>query len=295
MTSRKNCRARISAIIFVVTAHFVSTSPSSAQLIGEMPDVSDEFQKLEQVYFFGNRVVGFDAATGRGELEWTRHRRRPALSFNKLDVGFVRDESSEFPPTEYDRDPVLPFSISFVSPRTVRLRFATRPGMMDDRTSLMLDGPPESTETWTVTDTVRAITFTGPAGSVRLDPDPWRISILDTAGTRLTQTRRLGDPATFSTPIPFSFVRRAVDLTHATAAAFELAHDEMIFGGGESFTRLNKRGQKMTLYLRDGMGAQSQRMYKPIPFFMSSRGYGVFAHTSAPVTMDFGHDFDQSN
>jgi alpha-D-xyloside xylohydrolase len=29
-------------------------------------------------------------------------------------------------------------------------------------------------------------------------------------------------------------------------------------------------------------------MYKPIPFFMSSRGYGVFIHTSTPITCDFG-------
>ena len=271
------------------------TTPSSAQLIGNMPDVSEEFQKLEQVYFFANRVVEFDPESGRGELEWTRHRRRPALSFNKLDVGFVRDEPSEFPPTEYDRDPVLPFSMSFVSPKTIRLRFATRSGRMDDHVSMMLDGPPGFSEDWTAKDTVGSTTFTGPNGSVRLDRDPWRIAILDTVGTRLTQTLGFGDPATFSTPIPFSFIRRAKDLTHATAAAFELAHDEMIFGAGESFTRLNKRGQKMILYLRDGMGAQSQRMYKPIPFFMSSRGYGVFVHTSTPVTMDFGHDFDQSN
>ena len=70
---------------------------------------------------------------------------------------------------------------------------------------------------------------------------------------------------------------------------------EKIFGCGESFTRLDKRGQKIVLYVRDAMGVQSQRMYKPIPFFLSSRGYGMFVHTSAPTTFDFGQDFDQSN
>ena len=29
-------------------------------------------------------------------------------------------------------------------------------------------------------------------------------------------------------------------------------------------------------------------MYKPIPFFISNRGYGMFVHTSAPATFDFG-------
>ncbi|HEY9141346.1 MAG TPA: alpha-xylosidase, partial [Bryobacteraceae bacterium] len=36
-------------------------------------------------------------------------------------------------------------------------------------------------------------------------------------------------------------------------------------------------------------------MYKPIPFFMSSRGYGMFVHTSAPATFDFGASYGFSN
>jgi alpha-D-xyloside xylohydrolase len=36
-------------------------------------------------------------------------------------------------------------------------------------------------------------------------------------------------------------------------------------------------------------------MYKPIPFFLSSRGYGMFLHTSSPVTCDFGNSFSGVN
>lgn len=32
-------------------------------------------------------------------------------------------------------------------------------------------------------------------------------------------------------------------------------------------------------------------MYKPIPFYFSNRGYGVFMHTAAPVTVDFGQSY----
>jgi len=49
----------------------------------------------------------------------------------------------------------------------------------------------------------------------------------------------------------------------------------------------------MIMYLRDGQGVQNYRQYKAVPFFLSSNGYGMFVHTSAPVTFDFGHDFDQ--
>ncbi len=105
----------------------------------------------------------------------------------------------------------------------------------------------------------------------------------------------MGEISSFAQPLPFSFVRRSRDLGRSIAASFRLAHDEKIFGCGESFTRLNKRGQKILVYTRDGMGAQTDKMYKPIPFFLSSAGYGMFVHTSAPVTFDFGQTFDQSN
>jgi alpha-D-xyloside xylohydrolase len=45
----------------------------------------------------------------------------------------------------------------------------------------------------------------------------------------------------------------------------------------------------------DAHSAQTPDMYKPVPFFMSSRGYGVFAHTSAPLTFDFGASYDGAN
>lgn len=266
-----------------------------AQVLGDPVDVSQEFQKLEQVYFVGNRVVSFDPATGTGTLEWARYMRQPSLSFNKIDLGLVRGRSTEFPSTEYDENPALPFSISLVSPRTVRLRFTTRSVPLPDAPSLMLVANPPRDNSWKVEQTDRVITYTSAYGQVRLIKDPWHVEFYDRWGRLLTRTQNIGDPRTFSAPIPFSFVRRASDLSRSTAASFQLSHDEKIFGCGESFTRLNKRGQKIVLYTRDAMGVQNQLMYKPIPFFMSSNGYGMFVHTSAPVTFDFGQTYDQHN
>ena len=111
----------------------------------------------------------------------------------------------------------------------------------------------------------------------------------------LTRTQNINDPHTYIGTTPFSFVRRASDVSRRFAATFELSEDEKIFGTGESFTRLNKRGQKINAFTRDGMGVQNRLMYKPIPFFTSSNGYGMFVHTSAPVTFDFGQSYDQHN
>jgi len=69
---------------------------------------------------------------------------------------------------------------------------------------------------------------------------------------------------------------------------FSLSPGEMIFGCGESFGHLNKVGQKLNLFVTDPQGPETDQMYKPVPFFMSNKGYGIFMHTSAPITCDFG-------
>jgi alpha-D-xyloside xylohydrolase len=266
-----------------------------AQVLGDPADVSQDFQRMENVYFVGSRVSSFDPSTGQGVLQWDRYLRNTTLSFNKIDVGFTRGRATEFPGTEYDQDPSLPFAISFVSPRTIRLRFSTRAVPLNDGPSLMLAGPVAKDTSWRVEQNEREIVYTGAHGRVRIIKQPWHVEIYDERGHLLTRTQNIGDPATFITPIPFSFVRRASDLSRRIAATFELQHDEKIFGCGESFTRFNKRGQRVLVSTRDGMGTQNEYMYKPIPFFLSSNGYGMFVHTSAPLTFDFGKYYDAHN
>ncbi|HZN07107.1 MAG TPA: TIM-barrel domain-containing protein [Pyrinomonadaceae bacterium] len=266
-----------------------------AQVLGDPVDVAQDFQKMENVYFIGSKVTSFDTTTGQGNLQWDRYWRNTTLSFNKIDVGFVRGRGTEFPATEYDQDPTLPFSISFVSPRTMRLRLSTRAVPLSDGQSLMLAGPVAKDSSWRVEQNDREIVYTGTHGKVRIIKQPWHVEIYDGRGRLLTRTQNLGDPNTFFAPIPFSFVRRSNDLARRIAATFELQHDEKIFGCGESFTRFDKRGQRVLVSTRDGMGTQSELMYKPIPFFLSNNGYGMFVHTSAPLTFDFGKYFDAHN
>ncbi len=266
------------------------------RLMGGVVDVSEDFVKPDQVHFVASRVVSFDPSSGEGVLRWDRYERRAHFDFDKVTTTLDRAGSNEFPASEYDRDQALPFEITFVSPRTVRLRFYTRDlpaAARRDTDSLMLAGPVPTDHSWTLHATDSIVTWRSRYGEVRLVGNPWHIEFYDSTGRLLTRTQSPGDPASITSYTPFSFVRRSRDMGRSTAAVFELQHDEKIFGAGESFTRLNKRGQRMVLYLHDAGGAQDRFQYKAIPFFMSSNGYGIFAHTSAPVTFDFGHDFDQ--
>ncbi|MCO6044817.1 alpha-galactosidase [Aeoliella sp. ICT_H6.2] len=258
-------------------------------------DVAEEFRELGNVHFVGTRLADFDASTGRGHIEWQRYVRQPSLSFNKLDFPLVRGASTEFPESEYERDPQLPFEVSVVSPRTFRLRFHSRAIDVDRTPSLMLAGPVPADKAPQVSQSEEAITLSTSSAALRIERDPWRIVLCDALGNELTRTRSLNDPPSFTPSTPFSFIRREKDLTRLFACATTLKYDEQIFGCGESFTRFNKRGQRVIAMTRDALGAQSERMYKPIPFYMTSAGYGVFVHTSTPVSFDFGKQFDGTN
>lgn len=264
-------------------------------VMGDPVDVSHEFSKGENTYFVGGRVKAFDPANGSGSLQWDRHMRRTFFSFNKVDRTLTPDKGNEFP-AEYDESPALPFLIEFVSPRAIRLRMKTSPDPIADETSLMLVGNPPKDKSWKVEQDDKSITYRSAHGTVTIIKDPWEIQIRDKSGKLLTATQNINiTKGSFSAPLPFSFVRRAEDFGRQIAAAFRLSPDEKIFGLGESFTRLNKRGQKVLVFARNGMGVQTSLLYKPIPFFMSSNGYGMFLHTSAPITIDIGQAYDQSN
>lgn len=257
-----------------------------------MVDVAEEFDRLGAVHFVAERLTTFNAATGEGRVRWTRYARRPSLSFNRIDTPLTRAESTEFPSTEYDRDPELPLGITLISDRAVRVRCSARDLPLSDGASPMLAGPVRPGGQWDVEEDDEQIVYSSPHAKVRVSKNPFKITLYDGSGLELTATRAMGEPASFSAPPALSFVRREKDLTRCFAAATSLAHGERLYGCGEPFTRLDKRGQRVVAYTRDAMGAQSRRMYKPIPFYMSSRGYGVFVHTSTPITFDFGREFD---
>ena len=256
-------------------------------------DVSEDFDSCENVFFLADRLTSFDPDSGCGTIMWQRHARKPRMAFNQYSLPFEESESWEFPP-DYPSDYLLPFSVSFVNPRTVRLRYQTGAEPNEAIERIMLDGPVPEDDSWEHETTRGTTTYRSDAAGLAVSSDPFHIRVMDGGGEVLTQTQHHGDTKSLQNchPIPFSFVRRVEDMRRFPAATFTLSPDEGIYGCGESFTRLNKRGQKLVLWTQDAHGAQTDAFYKPIPFFMSSRGYGMFVHTSAPLTFDFGHSYD---
>ncbi len=62
--------------------------------------------------------------------------------------------------------------------------------------------------------------------------------------------------------------------------SFRCTPDECFVGTGERFRKMDLSGQTFQLKNQDGQGVNNRRCYKNIPFYMSSRMYGCFYHTS---------------
>ena len=265
-------------------------------LLNDPIDVSGDFRDFSNLYYLADRLTAFDPATGTGKITWQRSEYFTRQAFNNMLAVIKPVTPNEFPENEYAANPSLPFSVEFVSPRTLRLRLTSGPQFRKSAGELMLAGAVPQDHSWKYSPVEGGHRYTSDFGSVTILENPWHIEFRDAQGRLLTKTDHDSDNTTTYTPVlPFSFVRRAADYSRSLDAVFTLSPGEKIFGCGESFTSLDKRGQKIVLWTDDANGIQNRGMYKPIPFFMSSRGYGMFLHTTAPVTCDFGNYFSGVN
>ena len=292
-------------------------------------DMSTDFSDLSNTYFLADSLVSFDAAKGEGQVQWKRYRMSPRQAFNLNGYWPVRMQMLDFPDAAYENDPALKIKIEWVSPRTARVRMLTTPiepkstdlddPMFCDAFKALLSPPelggvrgglnkgisgvssdhpahtgtpPNSGGEWLRTETNQTISYSSVYGQIEIQKYPFRLVVKDAKGKILTQTRHIIDNDSSQIKLlPFSFIKRGSDNSRSINPVFTLAPGERIYGCGESFTSLNKVGQKVHLSVTDPQGPESDGQYKPVPFFFSNRGYGIFMHTSAPVTCDFGASY----
>lgn len=288
-------------------------------MLNQPIDASSEFGRFDNMYFNADEVLEFNPKKCEGKIRYKRYLRKYRNSFNCITAPFEEATSWEFPP-EYKLNEDMDFKIDFISDSTVRIRFDSKGfGISRDDEKLMIQDDIKSSNNWQYKEEViftekletkfnddngfqlkktpiNVVIYTGKNARVILYKKPFNIEIQDLDGNTITKTYNMADSTCLDNtdPTPFSYVRKISDMQKNMVASFKLGYDEKIFGCGESFTRLNKRGQKINLWTYDALGAQSKDMYKPIPFFMSSAGYGMFMHSSSPMTFDFGHNYDEA-
>ncbi len=118
----------------------------------------------------------------------------------------------------------------------------------------------------------------------RIRRAPWTLQLSQAAegGAEAPETE------TLLTESPF----RALALMSAPEGTFlreqlALAPGEQIYGLGERFQALARNGQSVEMWNRD-CGTCSDVAYKNVPFFLSSRGYGVLVNSAARVSFEIG-------
>lgn len=133
---------------------------------------------------------------------------------------------------------------------------------------------------------------------------PWQLKIYDRDGRLLWKTSPIDIDAFMRTERQWNPSQQRWIFLHRYAyplgaaqhgneryafASWGVDHDEHIYGFGEGFGPLDKRGTEQNLWLVEGFGNASPGSYKHAPFYMSTRGYGLYVNTSNAVRFKVGN------
>jgi alpha-D-xyloside xylohydrolase len=192
--------------------------------------------------------------------------------------------------------------LDFCTPEIVRLRYAPG-GTVPENATPMVVGSFTDPVAVTMRKTETSVTFETAALRIVFAREPFQISIYNLDGKLLWETRPL-DLAPLRRPANqwsvwqqrWIFMHRyAYPLgiadhgdTRAAFVSVDLRHDEHIYGFGESFGRLDKRETFQKLWIEEAYNNYAAPSYKRVPFYMSTRGLGVYLNTSNYVGANVG-------
>lgn len=146
----------------------------------------------------------------------------------------------------------------------------TSPMLVDTRDQQIKPRVHESRDSWVIsTDRIK----------LHIDREEFRIKVVDTDGSDVTTLCGPQEDLFAQYDALPSGLILGPDRVRVSCS-LSLAHDEKLLGMGEHFSGINRRGETIDNWSRDGLGNISSRAYKPIPFLLSSRGYGLFLHTA---------------
>lgn len=126
--------------------------------------------------------------------------------------------------------------------------------------------------------------------SLHVYKSDFRIELYDKDGNKITTSGGKTDNH-FGIAIdsyPVGFIRDKRHKHWYAVNSFDLSHDESIYGLGEHFGPMNRVGDTLRLWISEGVGNSTGRVYKTVPFYVSTRGYGVFYNHIHPMTFWVG-------
>ncbi|MDT0688918.1 glycoside hydrolase family 31 protein [Salegentibacter sp. F188] len=175
------------------------------------------------------------------------------------------------------------FQIKFCSPTIVRFRTSWK-GKFSEEKSLLVNKYNWPKVPFEVLESDETLTFKSDSLQVRILKNPLRISILDIEGSII------------SSDAVNSSKGGAYKLDELIGVQKSMFPEEHFFGFGERMDFLDRKGKRLRLDVGRGMGKPHiigaynvlEANYAPVPFFMSTKGYGIFFHTAYPSIWDMG-------
>lgn len=173
--------------------------------------------------------------------------------------------------------------IQFCTPSIVRFRTSWSNSFEEDE-HLMVNRYDWPETDYDVEDKKESLIFTTEELKIQIQKQPFAIEIFNKEGELLNSEKsEKNDLGAFS-------------IEEKIGAKKRLAPDEHVFGFGERMDFLDRRGKKVSLDVGRGLGKPHiigaynvlEANYAPVPFFMSTKGYGIFFHNSYKTTWDMG-------
>ena len=197
--------------------------------------------------------------------------------------------------------------LDVVTAEIIRMRVKPGESVDENVTPMLAANVAAARAPFEVNDAGATITLATDAINLVLDKRPWRLRIESPAGHTLFDTipadvfqhpptgeshldgASITDawPWFFRDLFPLGFMRNDEGLAQSFLTA-TVRHDEHFYGFGEKFSPLDKRGQAISLWQTNATGNTWPASYKNIPFFMSSKGYGLFVNSAFPIRYHMG-------
>jgi len=128
---------------------------------------------------------------------------------------------------------------------------------------------------------------------VEVHLNPWNLKFLDKTGKVFLEEYAEGLKRTYFPVFPLSFKKADEDLH--LVESFGLEPNEVIYGFGERFTPLDKRGQNILSWNSDATFTGGDRAYKCVPFYTSTRNYGVYVNFGGKIVFEVGSEYSSTS
>jgi len=214
-----------------------------------------------------------------------------SVTDRRVTVDCVLDSPSE----ETDGDErTVPVTVEFLRPDSFRFRFEGNP---EGQTAEGSDGSDDAgfarSVDLAVSESAGVLVLETAALRIEIGLGEWSFDVFGSDGdTLLSEQRATIGPTGVDEITPLGFRETehdsgAVAVTEC-GTSFSLRHDDHVYGLGEKFTSLDKRGQSITSWTVKARGTETERSYKNVPFYLSTRGYGLLVETTNRVEFDVG-------